>query len=175
MINKLKSWKGTIEINGTKYNSIKEVQEKFNAGEPVCIKLYPKEKVEESVKTGEIKITVKKYMTEKSNPDFDFMQKWNDDIPMPLRTMQGTVEKETRGMVYMHLHGVTSDSEVHCMRCGKKLTNPVSMKYGIGPECLAKIGFMGDIEDVPDIKKKVHEVTWDGWVIKSAIIRKEEM
>ena len=49
------------------------------------------------------KITVKKYMTEPSTPNFDFQDRWNDGNPMPLCTMQGEVIKETRGMYYMKL------------------------------------------------------------------------
>ena len=49
------------------------------------------------------KITVKKYMTEQSTPNFDFQDRWNDGKPMPLCTMQGEVIKETRGMYYMIL------------------------------------------------------------------------
>ena len=49
------------------------------------------------------KITVKKYMTEPSTPNFDFQDKWNDGKPMPLCTMQGKVTKETRGMFHMEL------------------------------------------------------------------------
>lgn len=30
------------------------------------------------------KVTVKKYMTEEGTPSFDFMIKWNNNIPMPL-------------------------------------------------------------------------------------------
>lgn len=49
------------------------------------------------------KITVKKYMTEPATTTFDFQDKWNNGIPMPLFTMQGKVIKETRGMYYMEL------------------------------------------------------------------------
>ena len=49
------------------------------------------------------KITVKKYMTEPSTPNFDFQDRWNDGKPMPLCTMHGEVIKETRGMYYMKL------------------------------------------------------------------------
>ena len=49
------------------------------------------------------KITVKKYMTEPSTPNFDFQDRWNDGNPMPLCTMQGKVTKETRGMFHMEL------------------------------------------------------------------------
>ena len=49
------------------------------------------------------KITVKKYMTEPSTPNFDFQDRWNDGNPMPLCTMHGKVTKETRGMFHMEL------------------------------------------------------------------------
>ena len=49
------------------------------------------------------KITVKKYMTEPATTTFDFQDKWNNGLPMPLCTMQGKVIKETRGMYYMEL------------------------------------------------------------------------
>ena len=71
------------------------------------------------------KITVKKYMTEPSTPNFDFQDKWNEGKPMPLCTMQGEVIKETRGMYYMEL--------------------------------------------------KEDDITWTGWVIKSAIKEWEEL
>lgn len=124
----------------------------------------------------EYKITVKKYMTEKSVPEFDFMAKFNNDNPMPLRTMTGTEEKETRGMVYMKLHG-QAEAVVKCMRCGRTLTNPISMKYGIGPECITKVPFIMDLDinDVDGIKQKLVDVTWEGWIIKSAITEKEEI
>ena len=103
------------------------------------------------------------------------MAKFNNDNPMPLRTMQGTIEKETRGMVYMKLHGVGRE-EIHCMRCGRSLTNPISRHYGIGPECMQKVGFVGiGIEEVDLIKEKLQEVTWEGWIIKSAITDQREV
>ena len=71
------------------------------------------------------KITVKKYMTEPSTPNFDFQDRWNDGNPMPLCTMQGKVTKETRGMFHMEL--------------------------------------------------KADDITWTGWVIKSAIKEWEEI
>ena len=94
--------------------------------------------------------------------------------PMPLRTMTGWVEKETRGMVYMHLHGV-GEPVIRCLRCGKTLSNPISRHYGIGPECMSKLGIVADIEDVDTIKKQLVDVTWEGWIIKSAITEEEDV
>ena len=48
-------------------------------------------------------VTVKKYMTKKSTPSFEFMKKWNNDIPMPSIRMRGEKLQETRGMIKMKL------------------------------------------------------------------------
>ena len=184
MINLLKDWKGEIDINDKHYTSIERAQSDFNSvSDNIHIKLYSANKnanvtkldAQES-KLKEYKITVKKYMTEKASPSFDFMAKWNNNNPMPLRTMIGTIEKETKGMVYMKLHG-QAEPVIKCMRCGRTLTNEVSKMYGIGPECITKVPFIMDLDmnDVENIKKKLVDVTWEGWVIKSAITEKEEI
>ena len=187
MINLLKNWNGSVEVNGKQYSHISEINvAELTATDVLSIKLYPAVVKTESTTTkttvesahessGEIEITVKKYMTEHASPEFDFMVKWNNDNPMPLRTMTGTVVKETRGMVYMKLHGV-GRAEVCCMRCGRNLTNPISRHYGIGPECMQKIGFIGiEIDAVDLIKEKLQNVTWEGWIIKSAITDRREV
>lgn len=187
MLSMLQGWQGKVQVNGIEYASIRDITPDMVSGNELNIKLLPivKETVREAGNkvftpdTGtdnriEYKITVKQYMTKKSEPGFDFMAKWNNDNPMPLRTMQGYIEKETRGMVYMHLHGV-GQQEICCMRCGRRLTHPVSRHYGIGPECMQKVGIVADIEDVDSIKEQLVNVTWQGWIIKSAITEQEEV
>lgn len=194
MITMLRSWQGPVDVDGKSYDGIKAAISDFKAGKgDIHIKLYPKQQTglridDSAIKTEnkvediqravrEIKITVKKYMTEPTEPgsSFDFMAKWNNNVPMPLRTMTGVVDKETRGMVHMKLHGV-GEAVVRCMRCGRPLTNPVSRHYGIGPECMSKIGFVGiAIEDVDTIKSRLQELTWEGWIIRSAILEEEEV
>ena len=64
------------------------------------------------------------------------------------------------------------------MRCGKEITNPQSLEYGLGIECIKKVPFpspVRDINDPDEVKKLMKEVTWEGWVIKSAIIKKKEL
>ena len=126
------------------------------------------------------KITVKKYMTEPATVNFDFQDKWNDGKPMPLCIMQGEVIKETRGMYYMNLHG-KAEPTYKCLVCGKPLTNPVSKLYGIGPECSEKVGLIR-IESEEEAKEKlkhimeqINDISWSGWVIKSAIKEWEEI
>ena len=121
------------------------------------------------------KITVKKYMTEPATANFDFQDKWNNGEPMPMCIMQGEVLKETRGMYCMALGGHIERNATYCMCCGRQLTNPVSKLYGIGPECSAKLGLM-IVESEEEAKEKlkylegqISNITWEGWVIKSAI------
>lgn len=126
------------------------------------------------------RITVKKYMTQKSNRDFDFMSKWNKDIPMPFVRMTAKVIKQTRGMLYAICHGDVEKTDI-CMRCGKPLTNPVSKLYGLGPECGQHFYINPfDTEDelkehLEDTKIKLQNVEWEGWIIKSAIKDCEEV
>lgn len=120
------------------------------------------------------KIEVKKYMTEPATSSFDFQDKWNNGIPMPLCIMQGEVIKETRGMYYMNLNG-KAEHTTKCLVCGRNLTNAVSKLYGIGPECSDKVGIIR-IESEEEAKEKlkhineqIDNITWEGWVIRSSI------
>lgn len=126
------------------------------------------------------KITVKKYMTEQATSTFDFQDKWNNGVPMPLCVMQGEVIKETRGMYYMELAG-KAEPMTRCMCCGKILSNPISKLYGIGPECSDKVGIIR-IESEEEAREKwnqlaeeIGNIKWTGWVIKSAIKEFEEI
>lgn len=120
------------------------------------------------------KITVKKYMIEPATSTFDFQDKWNNGIPMPLFIMQGEVIKETRGMYYMNLQG-KAEPTTKCLVCGKALTNPISKLYGVGPECSDKIGLIRieseeeSKEKLEHIMEQIDDISWTGWVIKSAI------
>lgn len=194
MITMLKNWEGAVEVNGSTYNSIKELyQANLALNGNVHIKLYPKSKkavneVDNAKKEHtkqerqEYRITVKKYMTQKATPEFDFMAKWNNNIPMPLRMMTGWIEKETRGMVYMHLHGdMYAEQMCTCMKCGKHLTNKVSQYFGIGPECGGH-AYVNPFETqeeldkaVADYRKKLQQITWEGWIIRSSITDSEEV
>ena len=178
----LENYKGTIEVNGQTVDRLNLNTVSNNKGS-VCIKLTPDNFVQKfhndnpAVKSEdekEYRITVKAYMLKKAVPEFDFMAKMNNDNPMPLRTMVGRKIKETRGMEYWELHG-EGRPVITCMRCGKELTNPISRKYGLGVECIHKIGFTFDVEDIDDIKEALVKVTWNGWIIKSAVLNVEEV
>ena len=194
MLSMLKNWKGEIEINGLKYASVSEALKSLNTDDliDVHIKLHAIVKHAENRAKNEsqsivsseqqYRITVKQYMTKKGSPDFDFMTKWNNDNPMPFRTMIGTVEKETRGMVYMNLHAdIYAKTIPTCMKCGRPLTNKISQYFGIGPECGGHnyVNPFNSEEElnaaVAQYRAKLQKIQWSGWIIKSAITDKEEV
>ena len=198
MITMLKNWQGKVAVNGDTFDSIQSAISSFKGGNgPISIKLYPKSETAVKIdsdasqsgqsaeatesKTGQYRITVKKYMTEKASIGFDFMAKWNNDNPMPLRVMTGEILEETRGMYKMRLHGDIWAKKISvCMCCGRTLTNPVSQYFGIGPECGGHHyvnPFNSDEElkeAVAEYKAKLQATVWEGWVIKSAITKWED-
>ena len=173
-------WEGTVEINGTLYDNGSLVNESLLSG-ALNIILNPKKKSEESfsldIPSEEMRITVKSYMTKKSSPDFNFMEKWNDNIPMPLRTMVGRKIKETPGMLFMELHGdITQEITQTCMKCGRPITNPISQYFGLGPEC-GHHNYVNPFsteeelrEHVKAYREKLRTITWKGWIPKSAFV-----
>lgn len=184
---KILNWEGTIDINGTIYNSSSEIPRELEFNNNMSVTLIPKEtrRADEDTQASdkEFRVTVRKYMTKQSTPSFDFMARWNDDVPMPLMTMIGTIEKETPGMYYMHLRADTSFTTVdRCMNCGKVITNPVSKYFGMGPEC-GRHNYVNPFNSDAELKEAVDtykrevlsKITWSGWVIKSAITEMEEI
>ena len=192
MLSAMLNWKGTVEINGVLYNTIEDARN-FVSNNDISIEyifLHSSQKSVEKRKITQLEsnpnqyvITVKQYMTKKSSPEFDFMSKWNNDNPMPLRTMVGTIERETKGMVYMKLHGdIVAEQLQRCMKCGKPITNPVSQFFGMGPECGGH-NYVNPFESEEELKSVVdsyrkeylQQITWGGWIIKSAIVEQEEL
>ena len=191
MLQMLKSWNGKVDINDTQYGSIDEAVNslKLTPGQPIHIKLYLDNKNanqtlgnNRSEDDIQYHIKVKKWMTQKSSQGFDFMLKWNNDVPMPMRMMTGTVEKETPGMYFMKLHGdMYAEQMCTCMKCGKRLTNKVSQYFGIGPECGGH-NYVNPFDTEEELKeavaqyrKKLQGVTWTGWIAKKAIEEMEEV
>ncbi len=186
MLNLLKDYKGAVEVNGQSFDSLDSALKGLKnfdgqltivlnkgAGERVS---RASQQVEEVAGDKIYRIKVRQYMIKPSTPEFDFHDKWNNGIPMPMRIMVGRKLKETKGMVQMELWGeITEEVTTHCMRCGRTLTNPVSKYFGIGPEC-GNHGYNNPFDDEEELKravkemdKQLREIKWTGWVIKSAI------
>ena len=182
----LNNWKGSVEVDGVLYENNKAIPSYLSLSENSVVVLHTLKKSsspQASVSSDRVyRITVRQYMTKRSTPEFDFMKKWNDDVPMPLMTMVGTIEKETPGMYKMKLHGdITGKPIENCMKCGKSIDNPVSQYFGMGPVC-GNHNYVNPFETKEDLqealneyRKRLIQITWEGWVIKSAITDMEEI
>ena len=145
------------------------VQKKKEEGAPLHISGNHMRKGHEYI------VRVLRWMTQPTTDNsFDFMLRWNKNIPMPLRVMRGRVLSETRGMLYMELRACPLRTD-YCMKCGKPLTHPVSRLYGLGPECGGHyhINPFNTEEElqaaIQEVRKKLNEVTWAGWIAKSGV------
>lgn len=185
MLELLKNYSGKLKVNGKEFENVTQAIQSFSGYQGrLVVELNtdivtptqpPRQEVEEGKET-EYVIKVKQYMTKPATPSFDFMDKWNNGVPMPLRVMVGKKLKETKGMVKMELRGeIIQEVNPVCMKCGRELTNPVSQYFGIGPECGGH-HYVNPFETeaelrqaVAETRKQLQKITWTGWIIKSAI------
>jgi hypothetical protein len=111
---------------------------------------------------GKIKIKVRQWLTKTENN------------PLPMRVMEGEVKRETAKAILVKLNGFLAPSSV-CNHCGRTLTHPVSLLYGIGPVCGGHfhINPLSSEEELKasyeDMKRKMENVTWEGWLPKSSV------
>lgn len=112
----------------------------------------------------EYKIEVRQFLT-KPNP------KYPDKEPVPMRVMYGTIERETPKGLLVKMKGKPAPTS-HCMVCGRQLKHPVSLLYGIGPECgehyhINPFGTEEELnEHYESLRQKLADVTYDGWLPK---------
>lgn len=176
---KFKDFQGELEIIIPPVQA-KEEPKRNTKPKAEFIEQAKKETQSEKTEKGqEYRIKVRQYMTKPSSPGFDFQTKWNNDTPMPMRIMVGRIIDETKGMYKMGLEGRPQATSV-CMKCGRKLTNPVSLLYGIGPECgghfhITTVSESELEQNMESIKEKMAQVKWTGWVIKSAVEEMEKI
>lgn len=175
----LSKYPGIIYVDGQQIDN-KDISEILNNKTSDCdIILKPNIETHKQ-QTQQYVIEVKDWMTRKSCKDFLFMQQWNNDEPMPLKVMQGELLQETRGMIRMKLHGISRNCDT-CAKCGRVISNPISRLYGIGPECCDKLGILRDIREdealkqLDIIRQRIENITWEGWVAKSAILNLEKV
>ena len=177
-LKQLQGWKGKVNVNGTEYDNVASVPNRIEL-QGATITLLPiveqrrvKVDVTESTDESEHLIKVKQWLTQPATPEWDYNARMNNNVPMPLRVMAGTIEKETTKSVYMHLHGVVRPV-ITCMRCGRELTNPVSRAYGLGCECIQKVGIVADPEEVEKIKEELVKIEGYWWIPRSSILSDE--
>jgi hypothetical protein len=158
-----------------------DVEVTFNFKEATEANVESLPRIEDDVQASIYLIEVRQYMTKKSTPEFTFMKEKNNDVPMPMRMMKGEIIEEKGKLVKMKLQGHYQGKTSECMVCLRKLTHPVSVMYGIGPECgehhhmapPASIEAFMAIED--EFREKIEAIEWTGWIPMSAITRREEL
>lgn len=116
----------------------------------------------------EYRIKVKKWMTIK------------EDNPIPMRVMFGKILRETQKAIYVSVYGKPEPSTT-CLHCGRKLTHPVSLLFGIGPICgghyhINPLNSEEELQErIEEIKQKLADVKWEGWIPKSQIVEMTEV
>lgn len=171
-------------VNGKEYKDGESPLLELSDGDDVKIELIPKllkEGLTTGIEVGKtyiIKVT--RRMTRRPKDKSEFMFMWNEGIPMPFMIMVGTVIRETRGMFYMRCYSKPLHTNM-CMRCGRKITHPVSLLYGLGPEC-GNHAYITPIETEEQfieafdtIKANLKSITWNGWILKTEIEHYKEV
>lgn len=175
----LNSWAGSIETI-TEMENLKPFHIILHSKNSQTVESVQSE-VDNSTQI-EYRIKVKQWMTKQGSPQFDFMIKYNHNTPMPMREMVGVKCKETKGMVYMKLHGdITREVTQCCMKCGRTITNSVSKFFGMGPECGGH-GYVNPFNTQAELnlavakyRTQLQNIIWEGWIIKSAIEEEVEL
>lgn len=177
MLEFLQNYVGTIQVNNQNINPCDIVNIINECKDNLTIQLTPSTIVNNSTPLKQYVFTVVDWMLRRSTDSFLFMKTWNNDKPMPLKTMQGVIQRETRGMYYLQLQPLKTNF-TSCMICGRVLTNGNSKLVGIGPECVRKLGLHININDsssVSIIKNKLDTIHWSGWIPKTAILEMKEV
>lgn len=109
----------------------------------------------------------------------DFHDKFNKGIPIPLKMMYGVIKKETEKCYYIEVEGKPTPSST-CLHCGRKITNKVSLYYGLGMVCGKHYGITNVSEEnlekkLEEIRSKLKKVKWVGLVPKKNVVIEDEI
>lgn len=103
----------------------------------------------------------------------EFHDKLNGGTPIPMLVMVGKILKETDKSYLVEVRG-KPEPTTYCLHCGRKLTNKVSMYYGLGPVC-GKHYYITNVTEenlqarFEEIRKKMRNIYWKGWVPKKSV------
>ena len=90
------------------------------------------------------------------------------------RELQVTIKHETEKAYLIKGHALATPTST-CRHCGRRLTHPVSVLYGIGPECGKHYHIPQHLEDVEVIRKMIEQIEYEGWIPKSVVEVFEEV
>jgi hypothetical protein len=109
-------------------------------------------------------VTVRQFLTKSPNK------------PVPLRTMRLVeTKRETEKAILVKLEGTPNPSS-NCVHCGREITHPQSLHFGIGSTCIEKYPHLLAMIDYNEIEKsyemlkaEMSKITWEGWLPKGHI------
>lgn len=89
--------------------------------------------------------------------------------PSIMREFEGVVVAETPKAYLIHGRYMVSPTGT-CRHCGREITHPVSMKYGLGSTCGAHMGIDPAGESVESIRRRLQvESEFEQWIPKAAV------
>lgn len=98
-----------------------------------------------------------------------YLKKWiaqEKGVPRELRV---EIQRETQKAILVKGHAVATPTS-NCRVCGRQLTHPVSVLYGIGPECGQHFHIPQNEEDVEKIRSMIEAIEFEGWLPKSQVV-----
>lgn len=105
------------------------------------------------------------------NPDSKgtiYISKWMAQKIGTPRELEVTVTGETAKAIKVDARAIATPTST-CRHCGRDLTHPVSVLYGIGPECGKHYHIPQEEQDVERIRELITSIEYHGWIPKSAI------
>lgn len=103
----------------------------------------------------------------------DFHDKLNKGKPILMAVMFGNILRETDKSFLIEVRGKPEPTEF-CLHCGRRLTNKVSMYYGLGPVC-GQHYYITNITEAnleakfEEIRRKMANIYWRGWIPKNSV------
>lgn len=97
----------------------------------------------------------------------------NKGVPVPFLVMYGKIVRQTPKAYIIDVYGQPEPMDV-CLRCGRVLTHPLSLLYGLGPEC-GKHHYKSSIskdnleEALKYLRQSMAKEVWRGMIPKSAV------
>lgn len=103
----------------------------------------------------------------------DFHKSLNNGNPIPMVIMFGRIVRETDKSYLIDVYGKPEPTE-KCLHCGRKLTNKVSMYYGLGPICgqhyyITNVTEATLRDNFDSIRKLMANIKWRGWIPKNSV------
>lgn len=86
------------------------------------------------------------------------------------RELSGEVKRTTEKAVLVRAHAIARPSDT-CLRCGRMIENPVSRLVGYGPWCSDELGIPRNFteEQLDEVRARVAEVVFEGWLPRSGV------